>query len=87
MTALALFGMGLGAFIAPNNTATMAATPDTRRSEAGGLVNLMRALSCAIGVAAASIALSGRMGKLTIIGNKTGEGPSQTVLSAVGNVL
>jgi EmrB/QacA subfamily drug resistance transporter len=87
MAALALFGIGLGAFIAPNNTATMAAAPDNRRSEAGGLVNLMRAWGCAIGVAAASTALSGRMEKLTIIGNKTGEGPSQTVLAAVGNVL
>jgi MFS family permease len=87
MIALALFGIGLGVFIAPNNTATMAAAPDNRRSEAGGLVNLMRVLGCAIGVAAASTALSGRMEKLTIIGNKTGEGPSQTVLTAVGNVL
>ena len=65
----------------------MAAAPDNRRSEAGGLVNLMRVLGCAIGVAAASTALTGRMEKLTIIGNKTGEGPSQTVLTAVGNVL
>lgn len=87
MIALALFGIGLGVFIAPNNTATMAAAPDNRRSEAGGLVNLMRVLGCAIGVAAASTALTGRMEKLTIIGNKTGEGPSQTVLTAVGNVL
>jgi EmrB/QacA subfamily drug resistance transporter len=87
MLALALFGIGLGAFIAPNNAATMTAVADNRRSEAGGLINLMRALGCAIGVATASTALSWRMEMLTMLGNKTGEGPSQTVLTAVGDAL
>ena len=34
---LALFGSGLGLFIAPNNSATMATAPDDRSGEAGGL--------------------------------------------------
>ncbi len=42
--ALALFGSGLGLFIAPNNSATMASAPDDRSGEAGGLLNLMRVL-------------------------------------------
>ena len=39
---LALFGLGLGIYIAPNNAATMEAAPKARSSQAGGLVNLMR---------------------------------------------
>ena len=36
MVALALFGAGLGMFIAPNNSATMSAAPRDRSGEAGG---------------------------------------------------
>ncbi len=38
MGALALFGVGLGIYIAPNNAATMEAAPDGRNAEAGGLL-------------------------------------------------
>ena len=51
MGALALFGVGLGMFIAPNNSATVAAAPASRTGVAGGMLNLMRALGCAIGIA------------------------------------
>jgi hypothetical protein len=44
MGALILFGAGLGMFIAPNNSATMAAAPEDRSGEAGGMLNLMRVL-------------------------------------------
>jgi EmrB/QacA subfamily drug resistance transporter len=87
MTALALFGIGLGLFIAPNNSATMAAAPDDRCGEAGGMLNLMRVLGCIVGVAAASTALSWRLAALTGIGAHTLGVPTQTVLAAVNDVL
>jgi hypothetical protein len=59
--ALALFGAGLGMFIAPNNSATVAAVPANRTGVAGGMLNLMRALGCAIGTATASVTLSWRL--------------------------
>jgi MFS family permease len=58
MVALALVGIGLGMFIAPNNSATMASAPDHLSGEAGGLLNLARVLGGTIGVAVASTALS-----------------------------
>ena len=42
MISLAVFGAGLGMFVAPNNSATMSAAPRDRSGEAGGLLNLMR---------------------------------------------
>ncbi len=56
--ALALFGLGLGIYIAPNNAATMAAAPEDRSSQAGGLVNLMRVLGCIGGIVIASSTLA-----------------------------
>ena len=55
---LALYGGGLGLFIAPNNTATLAAAPPEHAGQAGGLLNLMRAMGTAIGVAATSSLLA-----------------------------
>jgi hypothetical protein len=59
--ALALFGLGLGIYIAPNNAATMEAAPDGRNAEAGGLLNLMRVLGCMGGIVIASSGLSWRL--------------------------
>ncbi len=59
--ALALFGVGLGIYIAPNNAATIAAAPEGRNAQAGGLLNLMRALGCMGGIVIASSALSWRL--------------------------
>lgn len=59
--ALALFGAGLGVFIAPNNHATIKAAPATLSGEAGSLLNLMRVLGTSIGVASASSTLSWRL--------------------------
>ena len=87
MAALALFGIGLGLFIAPNNTATMAAAPDNRSGEAGGMLNLMRALGGSLGVATASSALSWRLEALTGIGNRTLAVSTDTLLAAVNDVL
>ena len=85
--ALALFGSGLGLFIAPNNSATMATAPDDRSGEAGGLLNLMRVLGGTVGVAIASTALSLRLQALTGNGSRTLGVPTQTLLVAVSDVL
>jgi EmrB/QacA subfamily drug resistance transporter len=87
MTGLALFGVGLGLFIAPNNSATIASAPDNRTGEAGGLVNLIRTTGTAIGVAAASTAMAWRLKALTGIHQRTEGAPAQHVLTAVCDVL
>ena len=87
MGGLALFGAGLGMFIAPNNSATIAAAPDERTGEAGGLLNLMRALGCTIGIASASVVFSWRLYVLTGNGHKTSTVPTHILLAAVVDVL
>ena len=44
MLALALFGVGQGLFISPNNSAIVAAAPASLTGEAGGLLNVTRSL-------------------------------------------
>jgi hypothetical protein len=55
---LALFGAGLGLFISPNNSATLASAPPADSAMAGGLLNLFRVLGTSIGVATASSVLT-----------------------------
>jgi EmrB/QacA subfamily drug resistance transporter len=62
LVALALFGAGLGLFLAPNSHATIDAAPRGHASSAGGLVNLGRVLGSCIGVSTASSTLSWRLG-------------------------
>jgi EmrB/QacA subfamily drug resistance transporter len=71
MIALAVFGAGLGIFIAPNNSATLSAAPSDRSGEAGGLLNLMRIFGMSVGVACASAVLSWRLAAATGIGDRT----------------
>ena len=87
MGALALFGVGLGLFIAPNNSATIAAAPGTRSGEAGGMLNLMRALGCAIGIATASVTFSWRLFVYTGNGHRTINVPTHILLAATVDVL
>ena len=61
MAMLALFGAGLGLFIAPSNHAALAAAPATLSGEAGAMLNLMRVLGTSLGVASVSAMLSWRM--------------------------
>lgn len=56
--AFALFGAGLGVFIAPNNHETLKAAPGALAAPAGALLNLMRVLGSSIGVAAGTSSLS-----------------------------
>ena len=54
---LGLLGLGLGIYIPANNTAIMAAIPESRAAIAGGLVNMTRGLGTALGVAVVTLAL------------------------------
>ena len=58
---LVAFGIGLGLFIAPNNHATINAVPASLSGVAGAMLNLMRVLGTAAGVASASAMLSWRL--------------------------
>jgi MFS family permease len=87
MMALALYGAGLGLFIAPNNNSTMSAAPGHRSSEASGLLHLSRGLGTSLGIAGASAVLSWRLAELTGIGDRTLGVSEQAVLRAVNEVL
>jgi nitrate/nitrite transporter NarK len=63
--AFAIFGIGLGVFIAPSNNATLEAAPAALSGEAGSLLNLMRVLGTSLGVASASSTLSWRLAVTT----------------------
>ena len=87
MIALAVFGAGLGMFIAPNNSATLSAAPSDRASEAGGLLNLMRVFGTSVGVACASAVLSWRLAAATGIGDRTLAASEDALLAAVSDGL
>jgi EmrB/QacA subfamily drug resistance transporter len=61
LSAFAVFGMGLGLFMAPNSTATIGAAPPDQSGTAGALVNLFRVIGSCLGVSAASSMMSWRM--------------------------
>ena len=87
MIALALFGAGLGLFIAPNNSLTMSAAPGAHSGEAGGLLNLMRVLGTSVGIACASAVLSWRLAALTGVGDSTRNVSEQALLGGVTDAL
>ncbi len=64
LCALAVFGVGLGLFMAPNSHATIEAAPPSHAATAGALVNLGRVLGSCIGVSAASSMLSWRLSEI-----------------------
>lgn len=55
---LALFGVGLGLFTPPNNSAIMGSAPANRLGLAGGVLNMTRSLGTSLGVAAAGAVLA-----------------------------
>jgi MFS family permease len=71
MLALAIFGVGQGLFISPNNSAIMAAALACLTGEAGGLLNVIRSLGIRIGFTAASSLLAWRLAVLTGSGHNT----------------
>ena len=82
MAALVLFGLGLGLFTSPNNSAVMAAAPNNRIGQAGGILNVMRSFGTSLGVAAASAMLAWRLGILTGHAGDTLHAPPAALLSA-----
>ena len=66
---------------------TMSAAPENRHGQAGGLLNLTRALGCAIGVAVASTSLSWRITALTGGEAKTNHVAASIIVSGVGDDL
>ncbi len=79
LMALLLFGAGLGLFIPPNNSATLAAAPASESAVAGGLLNLFRVLGTSVGVAAASSTLSWRLAAAA--------GPAVSIASLPADIL
>lgn len=51
LPAFALFGLGLGLFMAPNNSAVMSSVPAARRGVASGLLGTVRYMGQSLGVA------------------------------------
>jgi EmrB/QacA subfamily drug resistance transporter len=88
MLGLALFGVGQGLFTAPNNSAIMGEAPQNLTGEAGGLLNLMRALGMSIGMAASSAALGLGLQAVTGTGETTLHvAPADLLLAARGVIL
>jgi EmrB/QacA subfamily drug resistance transporter len=87
MLALAVFGVGQGLFISPNNSAIVAAAPPSLTGEAGGLLNVTRSLGISIGVAAASSLLAWRLAVLTGGGHNTLHAGARDLLSASRDVI
>jgi hypothetical protein len=87
MAALAAYGVGLGLYIAPNNSATIGAAPADKSGVAGGLLNLLRVFGTGVGVAAASTALGWGLHAAADAEARTAHAPEATLLSAVGTVL
>ena len=57
VVALALLGVGLGAYIPANNAQIMTAVPASEAATAGGMVNMTRGLGTALGVAVVTLGL------------------------------
>lgn len=74
--AYALFGVGLGLFIAPNNQVAIAAVPPDLSGPAGSLLNLMRALGTSLGIAGGATVLA--------LNLESPDGTAQTWLSSSG---
>lgn len=87
MAGLVAYGAGLGLFIAPNNSATLAAAPADHAGQAGGLLNLMRAFGTAAGVASASALLAWRLELATGLHESTIGADEHALLGATGDVL
>jgi EmrB/QacA subfamily drug resistance transporter len=87
MLALAVFGIGQGLFVSPNNSAIVAAAPANLTGEAGGLLNVTRSLGVSLGVAAASSLLAWRLAVLTGSGQNTLHADAQQLLSAGRDVI
>lgn len=82
-----LIGAGLGLFVAPNSTATLAAAPAGLAGGAGSLLNLMRVLGTSLGVAAGATALAWRLRVETGSAGDWLESDGASLLAAVRTAL
>jgi EmrB/QacA subfamily drug resistance transporter len=87
MLALALFGIGQGLFVSPNNSAIVAAAPARLTGEAGGLLNVTRSCGVSVGIAAASSLFAWRLAALTGSGHNTLHANAHQLLSAARAVI
>lgn len=88
MIMLALYGAGLGLFIAPNNSATISAAPASLSGEAGAMLNLMRVLGTSLGIVTASEMLSWRMQvRMGVHSSALSFAPDQLVAALEGNFM
>ncbi|MBV8087122.1 MAG: MFS transporter [Chloroflexi bacterium] len=62
---LAAFGVGLGLFTPPNNSAIMGSAPPNRLGVAGGVLNMTRSVGTSFGVAATGAVLAVRLAGLS----------------------
>jgi hypothetical protein len=83
LSLLALFGAGIGLFIAPTNTATVSAAPADFSGQAGAMLNLMRSLGTSIGIAAASSMLSWRVLAVTLAPSSAFNSEGHPLLAAI----
>ncbi|MGV3490648.1 MAG: MFS transporter [Devosia sp.] len=82
-----VFGLGLGMFIAPNNTATLAAVPPALSGAAGSMLNLIRSLGTSLGVAVGATVLSWRLAADTGSGGNWLTASDASLLAAVQSSL
>ena len=88
MIALAIYGVGMGVYIASNNNETMAAAPVEKSATAGGLINLLRIFGGGVGVALSAALLAWRLEPAIGIHVQTSQATPSMLLSAVdANVL
>jgi EmrB/QacA subfamily drug resistance transporter len=87
MAALAVYGAGMGIYIASNNNETMAAAPVEKSATAGGLINLLRIFGGGVGVAASAALLAGRLEPALGMHARTSQATPSMLLSAVDAAL
>jgi EmrB/QacA subfamily drug resistance transporter len=64
LSSFAVFGIGLGLFMAPNNHVALEAAPATHATQAASMLNVLRVFGSCIGVSIASSVMSWRMAQL-----------------------
>jgi EmrB/QacA subfamily drug resistance transporter len=84
---MAIFGLGQGLFIAPNNSAIMASASPAQTGEAGGLLNLMRSLGMSAGIALAAAVLSWQLASLPGRSTGTLHAPRHDLIAAAHLVI
>jgi EmrB/QacA subfamily drug resistance transporter len=85
--ALAIFGLGLGLFTAPNNSAIMSSASASQTGEAGGVLNLMRSFGMSTGIATAAALLSWQLAAMAGHGADTLHAPRPELIAAAHSVI